>query len=550
MTLATFIKQNHSKIKTASKLHVRDLDQLSEFETVAYVDDVANSYDVKIVVNSRKNIVDTICDCEEGGVCKHIVALVLHISENKTEKKVLKKPRAKKLSETDTLLHSLDNENLRFWLSELLNTNKELAFLFKNHFGAKQVVFDTAFIKELVKESLQSVIGKRRKIETNEVKKFIDALTLSSKDLVEHLCFPPITPKKYELISFLIRELHIIDQNYYVTSNRIKRFTETILEDLIKNLYTIKDIDVWKQSVQFYFSLIFKENYFLHELAQCKKIYDYSSTNAIQQKLVVQVLENNLTLISEKSELPYFKFGIEIQEFILKIIIENDIFEKYASKFRPRLFENEFNIKLLDELMKIGHHDSVELYCEEIIARNYQEKFNIPYLKYLVTIYKATNDNKKLAKLYSVYGKFIYDIEVYLFIKENLTIDEFKKYRMAVFSYARSSYQSGDLEAFNFYFEIKKLDGKEQDLFDMLQNSSNLSFVNEYKEIAIGLNESNFFKLLFRFGYEYRNKTEDIESIINYIYNNVDKTKIQLYLKQFPSYSHSNMYLKISELVN
>lgn len=550
MTIAAFLKENQSKLKLATKLNVRDLDQINDFETVAYVDTNEDSFDVKIVFNSRRNIIDTHCDCEKGGICEHIVALAIHISDNKTEKKVLKKTRAKKLSDTDTILHSLDNENVRLWLSELLNTNKELAFLFKNHFSAKQVVFDTAFIKGLVKESLQSVIGKRRKIETNEVKKFIDALTLSSKDLVEHLCFPPITPEKYELISFLINELHIIDQNYYVTSSRIKRFSEIILEDLIKNLFTIKDMDVWKQSVHFYFSLIFKENHYTYELTQCKKIYDFSSTNAIQQKLVVEELESYLALISDKSELTYFKLGIEIEDFILKIIIDNGLFEKYATKFSPRLFENEFNIKLLDELMRIGHYDSVEDYCQEIIARNYQEKYDIPYLKYLVAIYKANNDNKKLAKLYSIYGKFIYDIEVYLYIKENVTVDEFKKYRMSVFTHARSSYQSGDLEAFNFYFEIKKLDGKEQDLFDMLENSYNLSFVNEYKEIAHALDEIKFVKLLFRFEYGYRNNKVTVENIANYVFNKVDKTTLQFYLKQFSSYSYSDMYKKLSEIGN
>lgn len=549
MTITTFLKDHNSKIKTAKKLHVRDLDQLNDFETVAYVDDAKESYDVKVVINSRKNIVDTICDCEEGGVCKHIVALVLHLSENKTEKSVLK-PRSKKQTETDTILNALDNDNLRIWISEILNTNKELAFLFKNQFGTKQVVFNSDYIKETVKASLQSVIGKRRTIETNEVKKFVDALTLSTKEVLEHLFFAPITEEKYSLIKILIDELANINANYYISSIKITRFIENIYDTLIKSLFTIKDIDVWEKSVQLYFSFIFEDRFLLFELHQCEKIYEFSKTNENQQKAIVQIVAHNFELILEKSKISHFNLIHELECFIFKIFTENGLFEKYASKFKPRLYQNEYNINLLNALMEIEHFDSVEVYCNEIIERNYQEKYNVPYIKFLIAIHKANNDNKKLAQLYSVYGKFIYDIEVYLFIKENLPLAEFKKYRMSVFSHARNSYQSGDLKAFDFYFEIKKLDGKEEDLFEMLQNSANLSFVNKYKEIAIEIKESKFFTLLFRFGYEYRTNFEDIESIANYIFNKIEKSTIQFYLKQNSTYSYTRFYKKLLELVN
>ncbi|MBE0391977.1 hypothetical protein [Flavobacterium sp. PL002] len=549
MTITTFLKEHNSKIKTAKKLNVRDLDRLNDFETVAYVDDAKESYDVKVVINSRKNIVDTICDCEEGGVCKHIVALVLHLSENKTEKAVLK-PRSKKQTETDTILNALDNDNLRIWISEILNTNKELAFLFKNQFGTKQVVFNSDYIKKTVKASLQSVIGKRRTIETNEVKKFVDALTISTKEVLEQLFFGPITKEKYSLIKILIDELANINANYYISSIKITRFIENIYDTLIKSLFTIKDIDVWKESVQLYFSYIFEKQFLLFELHQCEKIYEFSKTNENQQKAIVQIVAHNFELILEKSKISPLNLIQELESFIFKIFTENGLFEKYASKFKPRLYQNEYNINLLNALMEIEHFDSVEVYCNEIIERNYQEKYNVPYLQFLITIHKANNDNKKLAQLYSVYGKFIYDIEVYLFIKENLPLADFKKYRMSVFIHARNSYQSGDLKAFDFYFEIKKLDGKEEDLFEMLQNSANLSFVNKYKEIAIEIKESKFFTLLFRFGYEYRTNFEDIESIANYIFNKIEKSTIQFYLKQNSTYSYTRFYKKILELVN
>ncbi|MCW2117787.1 hypothetical protein [Flavobacterium sp. 7A] len=549
MNITAFLKENHSKLKTTQKLKVRDLDKIDAFSTVAYVDDKNESYDVKIVIDSRKNIIDTICDCQEGGICNHVFALVLHISESKTEK-TLKKPRAKKLTDTDILLNSLDNENLRFWLSEVLNTNKELAFLFKNQFEVKQQDFDTDFIEKIIKESLQSVIGKRRKIETAEVKKIVDALTLASKELLEHLCFAPITDEKYKLTLFLIEKLEAIHYEYQINSIKINRFIESILADLIKNLFTLKDIDVWEQSVKFYFSKIFQEKFLTHEFEQCQKIYEFSKINKNQENYIVQFIEQNVEVNFEQSKLHYYDYGHEMTTFIFKIFTENNLFHKHANKFRPRLFQNDYNIKLLDALMELQYYDSVEVYCTEIIERNYQEKYNVPYIRFLVAIYKSNNENEKLAKLYSVYGKFIYDIKVYNFIKENLPVDEFKKYRMSAFSHARNSYQSGDLEAFNFYFEIKKLDEKQDDLFEMLKNSRNISFLNKYKEIAFGINENLLIGTLLSFDYNYYDKIEEIESLAQFLVKNVNTEKLKISLKQYSRYSYSGFYKKLTELLN
>ena len=299
-----------------------------------------------------------------------------------------------------------------------------------------------------------------------------------------------------------------------------------------------------------YFSLLFQDRFLLSELHQCEKIYEFSKTNETQQKIIVQIVEENSNVIIEKSQLNYHNLVIEMETFILNIFIENNLFKKNASKFRPKMFQNEHNIRLLDALMEIEHYEEVQLYCNQIIERNYQEKYNIPYIKYLIAIYKNNKEHGNLAKLYSVYGKFIYDIDVYLFIKENLPLDDFKKYRMSVFSHARNSYQNGDISAFDFYYEIKKLDEKQDDLFEMLQNSRNHSYVNKYKEIAFNLSQNKFMTLLFRFGYESKHNQEYISSIAHFIIEKMDRQRIILFLKQFSIYNDSSFYRKLLELAN
>lgn len=549
MTLANFLTTNKPQLKLIRQLIVRDLDKISEFETIAYVDEANESYDVKIVINGKKQIVSTFCDCDAGGVCKHIVALVSHVCENRATEKTLKKTKSRKQSEINILLDSLDNSTLRKWISDTLQINKDLAYIFKNQFEIKEVVYNSDYIKRTVQESLQSVIGKRRKIETNEVKKFVEALTLSTKDLIDFLNRTPINLEKYALATVLIDELENINYKFYISSVKITRFIESLLDSLIKHLFNIKDIGVWQECALFYFSLIFTENIKLFELKQCEKIYEFSKTSAVKKEHIVSIIQEKINLTLKKKQIDFLNFGIDMECFILKVYLENNIFRENASKFKPHLFQNEYNMKLLDALMNVEQFAFAEKYCKEIIQGNNHERYNIPYLKYLIAIYKTNKEDLKLARLYSVYGKFIYDIDVYLFIKENLSETEFKRYRLSVMSLSRNSYQNGDLEAFNFYFEIKKLDGKDDDLFEMLVNSRNVYFANQYKEIALKLNERKFLEILFRFNYNYFDKMEEIKSITKFILAHVDSEKLQTLLKSHSSNSYSVFYKSIEKLL-
>jgi hypothetical protein len=172
MTIQIFLKEHKSKAKAAQKLKVRDLDEIEKNQFVAYVDDNNKSYDVQIFFDAKKNIKNTECDCENNGICIHIVALANFLADNKKEGTVIKKTIKKKLTEIDEILETLNNDDLRLWLSETLNKNKELAFTFKIKFGVKNIIINETQIKQIIKESISSVIGKRRTVQTNEVKRF------------------------------------------------------------------------------------------------------------------------------------------------------------------------------------------------------------------------------------------------------------------------------------------------------------------------------------------------------------------------------------------
>lgn len=540
MTLPNFLKDHQSKLKSNKSLIVRDLDETEKNIIVAYVDDGNNSFDVQIVFDSKKNIKQTTCDCENGGICNHIVALAHFISEKKTEKTVLKKVIKKKLSETDLLLEKISNDDLRIWISEILTKNKEFAFVFKNHFVSNTEEVTIATIEKTIQESIASIIGKRKKCETNEVKKIVDALNVSLKPYF-NVIFSKVNKENYNLLKHIIFKLEEFNYDYYLTSNRILKLVENLYDLQLKNLFNIKDFEEWQNATRFYLNLIFEEKFFNNELVFIQKIYDFSKANELQKKFIVSALENNFqTLYKDLNE--EFLINFEIESFYLTVFLENNLIEKYIHKFKPRRFKNEHNLVLIHELIKINNTDLSEKYCLQQIDGNYKQEYDIPYVKVLISIYKNKNESQKLANILSDYGKYIYTLEDYLFIKENASIEKFKKYRQSVLTNARYAYQSGNIEAFDFYFEIKKLDGKQNDLFEMLNNSHKLEFVNKYKAIAHQLNEINFIKTITNMSFYGTYYKEDLNEIIDYILTKIEKTNLKFYLKNVRPYFSNPIY--------
>lgn len=548
MTLATFLKEHQSKLKTTQKLVVRDLDETSKNVFVAYVDENSKSYDVQLVLDSKKNIKESNCDCENGGTCNHIIALAQFLAQNKKEKTAIKKPTKRKLSEIDQVLETVDNDTLRLWLSETLNKNKELAFVFKNNFAPQTIEIDASFIKKTINDSITSIIGRRKTIETNEVKKIVDVLSISLKPAYDFI-FGRISKENHELFIHLLTELEGINYQYYISGSRIKTLVKNVSELQIKFISNLKDVAAWQNAVAFYCNLVFQDKFLLLELNLVKNIYDFSKASDIQNHFVVTTLEQNFNTLYDNYKESFSIIGFELEHFLLTVFSENELFEKHVSKFKPRRFQNEHNLLLISELIKINEIATAEKYCLEQIEHNSKSDYDLPYVKFLILIYKNTNDKQKLADVLSEYGKYIFDIDDYLFIKKHATLEKFKKYRQAVLTNSRYSYQNGNIEAFNFYFEIKKLDDKRNDLFEMLQNAYNLNFVNEYKEIALKLSEVKLISLLSEISLFSNAEAKLVHEIADFVVKNIERDKLIFILKTLSVYRRNSIIVTIEEKI-
>ncbi len=551
ITISSFLVEHDLKLKSTKNLLVRDLDEIEKNKFVAYIDENDESYDVMVQFDSKKNIIETACDCPANGVCNHIVALVSSLSTKNTKEKSipksgLKKIAKNKLSETDQILGEIDNIDLRDWISETLNKNKELAFHFKTRFGATNMTIDSDYIKKVVKECIFSVIGKRRTIQTNEVKKIVDTLNIALKPILDFI-FSKTSETNYLLFTTLVNELNGFYDDYYITSTRISTLVKNLSDSLLKSLFNIKDFEEWQKRANFYISLIFKKKFYPRELEFCDQVYEYSKTNSSQNQYIINIIDEKSSNLIEDLSNKNLILNFELESFIFKVITENNLFIKHAHWFKPRRFENSYNLSLLKELLKINQNELAEKICLEQIAGNYNSEFDIPYVKILITIYKQNQDNIKLANVLSEYGKYIYSIEDYLFIKEHLPIEKFKKYRIAVLKNANYSLHQGNIDAFDFYYEVKKLDGKPGEIFNILQYCNNLEIINRYKEIALKIDKVKFLQAILNYSSYYEENDETINSISEYVVKSIRKNDLEFYLKNIPNYFRNSISESIKQ---
>ncbi|RVU89601.1 hypothetical protein EH230_12515 [Flavobacterium columnare] len=534
-TLTAFLKENNTKLKEIKKLTVRDLDQLEPNLFVAYVDQKDKSYDVQIRLNSKKQIETTSCDCSDGAICIHIVALADFLKNQTKTTETSKKRILKKQSESDQLLEAISDLDLRIWIADLLNTNKEIAFVFKNKFSKEEIQISEEKLTAVINESIKSIIGKRKTVQTNEVKKIIDTLQISLKPYTDAL-LQNQTLENLKHINYIAKELWQFYDDYYLNTTRIGTFINKIKETFITNLLLLKDFDLWCERVEDLIAFEITDEKHTH-FFYTDKIYKFSKTNELKLAFFLNKLEEKAKPFLEKKE-NWSLENFHLKGFVLPIYIEQGMFAKYVKIFKPVKFQNDYNLLLIQALKELGENEKVEKYALDQIANNYYyEEFNIPYVKILDELYRKLEQNDKLALLLARHGKYIFSLNNYELIKKYAPSEDFKKYRQALLTNATNAIVSGNLEAFELYYQLKKDEGKQDFLFDILNKTNSYTIFNQYKEDAFKMSEMKFLKALCNIRNSSLYEKKEVNEIVQFIIKNYDEKQLEFYLKQFRGFN-------------
>ena len=529
LNLKTFAKNiTAPKLKQSLKIAIRDVDEETNNNFVAYADDKGNSFDVAIEIDEDDNIVENNCDCEIKGLCLHRIAFMVYLSNRKDKPKQV---RTKKQSPTDVLIQNLEGNILKNWLSTLLKKNKDLEFLFTTEFAINTEEYTKPKVKLLIDSSIKSVIKTRKNVETNELKKIIDLLEITLKPVVEFCTDDLANQDKLEIILYIFDELVAFDNKIYSSSVKVVRFIEKLSKQVIDSFSNKKDDANWQKITDLHFELIFNANLDTIDGAHfdhVKLLYNSCLDNQFRKKYFAQKAEN----FSLKLEGKKLTFGISVSTFILEVLFDNDLFDKNYFIFKPYRYENEYNLSLIDKLIAINKIKEAEQMAVAQVASNYYVDYNFPYWSRLKEIYLSQNDFVKLINILINTVAIAMNFDDFLIIKQHLSAAEFKKFKSNLMGRTKNKFSSYS-NAPQFYFKMLNEDKNYLKMIDSISEYTDYDVVYEHRTALFQTDKITFLRKILEIesgNYYYRNKIYDLdyrEKLANWVIDTYDMAVIK-----------------------
>lgn len=478
-----------SKLKNAEKIQLREIEEEHKNIFVAFADVDHSSFDIKIEIDDSGEVQNFSCECNSKGVCLHTIALLKAISNLKSKKKsTVKKTRTKAPSALEILVNSISEQELKHWLMGFLSKNKEALLDFDLNFSEQKKSFTKQDVLDVVDQAIKTVIGKRKSASATENKKIVDLLQKSFEPILSFIQINISEPIVFDIFTGAVERF--LEQYYYIfdSSTRYNKFFNQLKDKIIYSIHQIKDERIWEKTVSYYWNIFFNAD----------KLYDYKidfifdvyrESSIERKKIIGQQVVTKLKEWGNQDR----RFSALYTQILLTIVIENNEFVQVKDFFKPKKFENNYNMVLLKELAKTEPNTSLD-YCFNIIEDNYYEHFNEPYYELIEIIATNNNDMKSLAKLKKIklhngYGNYS-DIP---FIKEHLgnnSLDSFEKKLIKEMKY----YSIREDEDAEYYFSL--LD-KKKNYTQMLEvidrNGFSASILLKYTD---KLFEFNFDKLI------------------------------------------------------
>ena len=485
--------------KKAKATKVRECDEVDKNCFVAYVDDGTETFDVTIKIGKGKVVEKHDCDC--GGTipfCKHKIALLQHIeADPKPEKKVKK---VAKLSPTAILLESADTEKLKLWVLELIKKNKDIELSFVHHFSEEKKKYTPEEIWAISLEAVKAVIGRRKNIESGEVKKIVDVWTTIHSPIIDDYLADVSDKSAFVNFNAIIDIVLSQQMGYAVSSNKFMKYIESLLLKIIEPINKVVYEPSWELAVGHFNKKIFSGD------REIKKLYLTFLTSLLtissderKAKLSFAMLEQFKIYVSgEKYQL------VDYNLTMLSIAESNDLFSQYHTCFKPLYFQNDYNIKLINILIEHDYYELAEQFCKEQINNNSNNKFDYSYFILLKKIYTSTMDDKKLAYVYSVMFNLTYDFNEYNFILEHIQGEENKKKWMkSVRHNALMDAKSNNKKAMNFYFELLNSEKEFKKMLDTLTNFRSYELILKFFEPMYQANKKSFLEAIIMKSYSY-----------------------------------------------
>ena len=345
-----------------------------------------------------------------------------------------------------------------------------------------------------------------------------------------------------ETYNLICDHLMSFQVNIYTTSNRIESFIDKFRTKFAINFNQIKDQSVWEILAQEYWNYYLKGTGSIpHTLYHL--LFDiYKYADIPQKKFIAKLVKEQIEIWIKND----VGLRTELREHLLDIMIENEMFFSVKSYFPIAFYQNSYNIKILNELLKFDKN-LVEKYCNEIINRNSNEKYNYPYYEILEKLYLENNDLGKLAIIKKLKFQGNPTVEDYIFIEQNETDNgEFKKFRTKILANLRRSFYQYPENA-EIYFQILEYEKNYTKMLDVIDENLPTFVINQYSEKLYLIDKEKFLVKVSRRSSWNSVGSED-EKLANFLVSKYDNAHIKSYFSKnsfgFGSYGFSSLVLK------
>lgn len=440
-----------SLLQKAAKCTVRECDETGKGLFEAYVDENEQSYDVRLRTGRGKEVSEHRCDCGSADAfCRHQAALLLYLAGNTAKKKAAVKGKKVKQSKTDELLQAADVSDLKAWISELLNKNKDLALAFVQHFGEKKTAYTPAEAGDLTAEAVKSVVKNRTRVEQAELKKIVALWSDVHRPIVDAYAGNLTSEAAFAAFHAVLDACHHFAGKLNATGVKISNYVEGLLNPLVEPIAQLFADKAFETATGFYHQHTAQGEHYLrlHYLRHLLKVLLLSTPERLTAGAakLVQQYENLCTKQN--------RYNPDYTKALFDFLESNHLLARYLSVFRPLHYDNAFNMRLLEQLVMAGELDQATTYAKAQIKGNYREEYNLPYLELLKKIYRLQNNEEALAGVIADLLPFTFNFDDYLFLYNRMPEGEAKtKWRTKLLNRAKNSADemNGGLA---FYFRL------------------------------------------------------------------------------------------------
>jgi len=465
-------------VKQAGKYPVRECDEVEKGQFVAFVDDGDESYDTSVTFSDTGEVIQYVCDCStKKGYCRHLGALLQHLSMAKKEKPPVK-TKKKVNNPSATLLQQVDEVELRKWVGMLLQKNKDLELAFTIHFSAGEQHYTPKLVESLTTNAIKAAIGSKRNVDSTQLKKLVDLFAEVHAPVIKHYKTHLAEESSFLLMHTIVEGCYSLGLKVRSSSNRIAKYVENTLGQTVDSIHLLQTEEAWGKAVGYYIDYLVRQEREIRVEYLSHIINIHNLCGEGRRLLLLEMLVTRYTEISHR----YIYHKESYQNLVLSLTLGLRQFPKYHELFVPIRYDIRFNEHLIRNLIGIGELERAEKYCREQIAANVKDEFDVPYFLLLKEIYTRTGDRNKLMTVLKEMLPSTFNIDDYKYVSAALPEAEQQKLRTKLLSRARRMSQNNNPATADFCFALLLHEKKYSKMISEIGSHTTFGIILKYFE--------------------------------------------------------------------